>query len=43
MLHSHLSEICTDNVLGNYAGEYSANVLAPKGEASIDWSAAAYA
>jgi len=34
--------VCNYKGPGNYAGEYSANVLAPKGEATVDWSASAY-
>lgn len=34
--------VCNYKGPGNYAGEYAANVLAPKGEATADWSASAY-
>ncbi|CZT20042.1 uncharacterized protein RCC_05899 [Ramularia collo-cygni] len=34
--------VCNYKGPGNYAGEYAANVLAPKGEATVDWSASAY-
>lgn len=34
--------VCNYKGPGNYAGEYAANVLAPKGEATVDWSASSY-
>lgn len=34
--------VCNYKGPGNYAGQYAANVLAPKGEATVDWSASSY-
>lgn len=37
-----IQAIPANSAPGNYAGEYAANVLAPKGEATVTWSDGAY-